>query len=209
MKIREPFNGLSHLAGAALALIGLVGLLAWGGDRPGKVVALLVYGLSLVGLFLASGLYHSVAAGPKVTALLRKIDHSAIYLLIAGTYTPFCALALTGFWQWGLLAIVWMLALTGIVAKVFVINTPRWLTAGLYLLMGWIGVGAIGEFTQRLPVSALVWLAVGGVLYTLGALVYITRKLDFFPGVFGFHEVWHIFVLLGAGAHFISVASIV
>ena len=209
MKIREPFNGLSHLAGAAAALLGIVGLLVWGGDRPVKVIALLVYGLSLVGLFLASGIYHSVVASPKVVAVLRKIDHSAIYLLIAGTYTPFCLLAFTGFWKWGLLAIVWSLALVGMVVKVFLINTPRWLTAGLYLLMGWMGVGAIGEFTQRLPVSALAWLVAGGVLYTLGAIIYITRKLDFAPGVFGFHEVWHIFVILGAGAHFIAVALVV
>lgn len=208
MKLREPFNGISHLAGAALALAGMVILLVRGGDQPVKLVALLVYGLSLVGLFLASGIYHSVATGPKTTRVLRTIDHAAIYLLIAGTYTPFCLLAFTGFWQWGMLAIVWTLALVGIGVKIFVIDTPRWLTAGLYLGMGWMGVGAIGEFTQRLPVPALVWLAAGGVLYTLGAVIYITRKLDFFPGVFGFHEVWHIFVLLGAGAHFVAVASI-
>lgn len=209
MKLREPFNGISHLLGAALALVGTVVLLASAGDQPVTLVALLVYGLSLVGLFLASGIYHSVVASPKTTRVLRTIDHAAIYLLIAGTYTPFCLLAFTGFWQWGMLAIVWSLALVGIVVKVFVIDTPRWLTAGLYLLMGWMGVGAAGEFLQYLPVPALVWLAAGGLLYTLGALIYITRKLDFYPGVFGFHEVWHIFVLLGAGAHFASVASIV
>lgn len=208
MKLREPFNGISHLLGAGLALVGMVVLLAWAGDHAVTRVALLVYGLSLVGLFLASGIYHSVAASPKTTRVLRMLDHAAIYLLIAGTYTPFCLLAFTGFWQWGMLAIIWSLALVGIVVKVFIIDTPRGLTAGLYLLMGWLGVGAIGEFTRHLPVTALMWLAAGGLLYTLGAIVYITRKLDFFPGVFGFHEVWHIFVLLGAGAHFAAVASI-
>lgn len=208
MKIREPFNGISHLVGAALALVGMVVLLVWSGGQANKVVALLVYGLSLVGLFLASGIYHSVGVNPKLNLLLRKIDHSAIYLLIAGTYTPFCLLAFTGFWKWGMLAIIWSLALIGIVVKVFVINTPRWLTAGLYLLMGWLSLTAIGEFLQRLSLPSLGWLAAGGVLYTVGAIIYITRKLDFFPGVFGFHEVWHIFVLLGAGAHFIAVASI-
>lgn len=208
MNIREPFNGLSHLGAAALALPGAIILLLWGGNSIGRLVALLVYGLSLCGMFLASGIYHSALTNPKTMAVLRKVDHSAIYLLIAGTYTPFCVIAFTGFWQWGLLAIIWSLALVGIGLKVFIINTPRWLTAGVYLVMGWLSVSAVGEFVQRLPAASLAWLVVGGLFYTLGAVIYITKKGDFFPGVFGFHEVWHIFVILGAAAHFVSVASI-
>lgn len=207
MKLREPFNGLSHLAAAMVALPGAIALATSGGDTPIRLAALLVYGLSLVGMFLASGLYHSLGGSPRRMAMLRKADHAAIYLLIAGTYTPFCALAFQGFWQWGLLAIIWTLAIIGIGLKLFILDTPRWLTAGVYLGMGWLGLAAVGEFLKRLPPEVLVWVGLGGLFYTLGAVVYITKKGDFFPGKFGFHEVWHIFVILGAAAHFVAVAS--
>ncbi len=164
--------------------------------------------MSLVTLFSASGIYHSVTANPRVIAILRKIDHSAIFLLIAGSYTPFCLVAFTGFWREGLLIIIWSLALAGIVFKVFIINTPRWFTAGLYVVMGWLSVFAGKEFLSRLSPDTIGWLFAGGILYTLGAVIYITKKGNFFPGVFGFHEVWHIFVLLGAAAHFVAVTKI-
>ncbi|MCK4724176.1 MAG: hemolysin III family protein, partial [Anaerolineales bacterium] len=113
-KLREPVNGLTHLVAAAIALVGLVILVVLGWGQPGKVISLVIYGISLVTLFLASGLYHSVIATPRVLQRLRKFDHSAIFLLIAGTYTPICINLLDGFWKWGLLGIVWGLALTGI-----------------------------------------------------------------------------------------------
>lgn len=205
--MREPFNAISHLAGAAFSLAGSCLLLLWGGDTPAKTIPLIIYGISLVGLFSSSGIYHSVFVRPNVLGILRKIDHAAIYLLIAGTYTPFCVIAFTGFWQWGLLAIIWSLALAGIVVKVFIINTPRWVTAGVYVLMGWLSVFAVGELLRRLPPVSIGWLLAGGILYTLGAVIYITKKGNFFR-VLGFHEVWHIFVLLGAAAHFVAVATI-
>ena len=137
------------------------------------------------------------------------MDHSAIYLLIAGTYTPFCINAFTGFWRWGLLSIIWSLAVIGILVKVFTINAPRWLSAGLYVLMGWLCIAAIGEMLAVLPTFVLGWMVAGGVIYTLGALVYITRVMNFWPGKFGYHEVWHIFVLLGAAAHFVAVMGVI
>jgi hemolysin III len=207
-KIREPFNAISHFAGAAAAIIGSSLLLTWGGDTPEKAAAIIIYSLSLVGLFTASGIYHSVTASPETTKILRKIDHSAIYLLIAGSYTPFCVIAFTGFWRWGLLSIIWSMAVAGIILKVFIINTPRWLTAGLYVIMGWLSVFAAGEFLARLSPQSFGWLLAGGILYTLGAVIYITKKGNFFPGVFGFHEVWHIFVLLGAAAHYVAVTTL-
>jgi hemolysin III len=127
-------------------------------------------------------------------------------LLIAGTYTPFCAIMFDGFWKWGMLAIIWMLALIGITVKIFIINAPRWLNAGIYVVMGWLCIAAIGEMLRVLPPWALTWLIIGGVVYTLGAVVYITKTMNFRPGKFGFHEVWHIFVILGALAHFIAIA---
>jgi len=159
-------------------------------------------------LFAASATYHSVTAGPGTIETLRKIDHSAIYLLIAGSYTPFCVNAFSGFWQWGFLCIIWALALAGIAAKIFFIHAPRWLTAGLYVIMGWLSVFAMQEMIAALPAQTILWLLTGGIIYTLGAVVYITKRLDFIPGRMGFHEVWHIFVLLGAAAHFAAVASL-
>ena len=203
--LRDPISSLTHLGGAAAALVGVVILLLVGWGTTGKVISLAIYGASLVLMFASSGIYHMVKARPKVIEILRKVDHSAIYLLIAGTYTPLCFNEFSGFWRWGMLAIIWSLALVGIGFKVFIINAPRWLTAGIYLGMGWLGVGAIGEMLAVVPAGALAWLLAGGIAYSLGAVIYITKKLDFVPGVFGFHEVWHIFVILGALAHFIGI----
>lgn len=205
-KLREPVNGLTHFFAAIVAAIGLIVLVILGWNSMVKAISLGVYGVSLVLLFAASATYHMVKAGPKIIANLRKLDHAAIYLLIAGTYTPICAIMFTGFWKWGLLAIIWSLAVIGIVIKMFIMNAPRWVSAGIYLIMGWLCIAAIGEMLRVLPAGALVWLLVGGIVYTLGAIIYITKKLDFVPGKFGFHEVWHIFVILGALAHFISIA---
>ena len=205
-KLREPVNGLTHLITAGAALFGLILLLVIGWGQPGKLVSLMIYGISLILLFLASGIYHSVKANPSVMLKLRKFDHSAIYLLIAGTYTPICFNMLDGFWKWGMLGIVWGLALVGIGVKIFFIKAPRWVTAGVYIIMGWLCIFGIQEILSALPVGAIIWLAAGGIIFTLGAVVYITKTMDFVPGVFGFHEIWHIFVILGALAHFIMIA---
>jgi hemolysin III len=207
-KLREPVNSLTHWAGAILALIGLVALLIVGWSTPAKIVSLLIYGLSLIAMFSASATYHMVRAKDKVLLILRKIDHSAIFLLIAGTYTPFCVNAFDGFWKWGMLSIIWSLALIGIIIKVFYIKAPRWLNAGIYVVMGWLCVGAAGQMLATLPAWVFAWLLAGGVVYTLGAVVYITKLFNFWPGVFGFHEVWHIFVLLAALAHFVAVMGV-
>ena len=205
-KLREPVNGLTHFFAAIVAAFGLIALIALGWKNVLKEISFSVYGTSLILLFAASATYHMVRAKPKIIENLRKLDHSAIYLLIAGTYTPFCIVMFKGFWQWGLLAIIWSLATIGIVVKIFIIKAPRWLTAGVYIVMGWLCIAAIGEMLKVLPAGALAWLVAGGVIYTLGAIIYITKTLDFLPGKFGFHEVWHIFVILGALAHFIAIA---
>jgi hemolysin III len=207
-KFREPVNSLTHWAGALLALAGLIALLVVGWDTPAKVISLTVYGLSLIAMFSASATYHMVRVRDRALEVFRKIDHSAIYLLIAGTYTPFCVNAFEGFWKWGMLAIIWSLALVGIVVKVFYIRAPRWLNAGIYLLMGWLAVSAAGQMLAVLPAWVFGWLIAGGVIYTLGAVVYITRIFNFKPGVFGFHEMWHILVMLAAAAHFVAVLGV-
>ncbi|MHB8777021.1 MAG: PAQR family membrane homeostasis protein TrhA [Anaerolineales bacterium] len=208
-KLREPVNSLTHWAGAILALAGLIALLIVGWGIPAKVISLVIYGVSLILLFSASATYHMVRVKDKVLEIFRKIDHAAIYLLIAGTYTPFCINAFTGFWKWGMLSIIWFMAVIGIVLKIFFIRAPRWLNAGIYVAMGWISVIAGGQMLAALPTWVFVWLIIGGVVYTLGAVVYATKIFNFVPGVFGFHEIWHIFVLIAAAAHFVAVMGLV
>lgn len=203
--MREPVNGLTHLGAAVVSAVGLVALLLTSRSTVGKEVSLLIYGSTLILLFAASSTYHLVRGSPRVMGILRKLDHAAIYLLIAGSYTPFCYNMFSGFWQWGLLVIVWSLALAGVIVKIFIIKSPRWLNATIYLILGWLIVFAVREMLATLPVGALVWLVAGGGLYTVGAIIYATKILNFVPGKFGFHEVWHIFVILGALAHFAAV----
>lgn len=205
-KLREPVNGLTHLFAAVFGLVGTVVLVVLAYGNWQKVASMLVYGISLVLLFAASATYHLVKGKPKTIETLRKFDHAAIFLLIAGTYTPICFNNFTGFWKWGLLAIIWSIAIIGVLIKSFYVRSPRWLSATIYLVMGWLVMSAVGEMIKTLPVGAIVWIAVGGVIYTLGAIVYSTKIFNFVPGKFGFHEVWHIFVILGALAHFIAIA---
>ncbi len=207
-KLREPVNSLTHWAGAILALAGLIALLIIGWGTPAKVVSLVIYGVSLIFLFSASATYHMVRVKDKALEIFRKIDHAAIFCLIAGTYTPFCINAFTGFWKWGLLITIWSLAFIGIGVKIFIIRVPRWLNAGIYLAMSWLVVAASGQLLAALPAWVLTWLIIGGIIYTLGAVVYITKIFNFVPGVFGFHEVWHIFVLLAAAAHYVAVIGV-
>ncbi len=208
-KLRNPVSGLTHLAAAFAAVAGLALLMVLGQKSVPREISLFIYGFTLILMFSASAAYHLISTGPGLTTLLRKLDHSAIYLLIAGTYTPVCLNFFHGFWRWGLLGIVWLMASAGIGVKVFVINAPRWVTAGIYLLMGWLSLAAVREIVLAMPAPALVWLVLGGVFFTLGAVVYMVKKPDWVPGVFGFHEVWHIFVILGCLCHFILVAAFI
>lgn len=203
--LRDPVSALTHIIGAILAFIGSLFLIFLGWGDTTRVLVLALYGVSLVLMLTSSGLYHAVKAGPEVILGLRKLDHCAIYLQIAGTYTPICYQYLDGAWRWSILGIIWIMAITGIIVKLFIIKAPRWVTAGIYLIMGWLAIFAIQEIMRTLPASALVWLISGGLFYTIGAIVYIAKKPDPYPMQFGFHEIWHIFVLLGAFSHFFLV----
>ncbi len=206
---REPVNGLTHLGAAVAALAGLGLLLALVWPDAARIAPLALYGLTLVLMFSASAAYHMVQAGPKARLVLRKLDHAAIYLLIAGTYTPICLHYFTGFWGGGMVALIWALALLGIAVKLFVIRAPRWVTAGIYLLMGWLSLAGIREIVTSLPTGALVWLFLGGLFFTGGAVVYILKRPDPWPRAFGFHALWHICVILGAASHFVVIAAYV
>jgi hemolysin III len=200
--IREPFSGLSHLAGAALSIAGLVVLLVLARGRPWYVVSFAVYGASLICLYTASALYHSLPVAPQHLDQLKRFDHVAIYLLIAGSYGPLCLTSIRGGWGWSLFGVVYGLALLGILASLFWRRAPEWVRVVLYLLMGWLAVVAIGPLHRAMPPAAFAWLVVGGVLYTVGAVVYAANRPHLWPGRFSAHDLWHLFVLGGSGCHF-------
>jgi hemolysin III len=206
-RLREPVNGLTHAAGGLLAAVGLGVLLATAANtgRLDQFVAFGVFGLSLVALYAASALYHLLPLSPSGVARLRRLDHMTIFVLIAGTYTPFCLLALDGVWRWGLLGLIWSLALCGVLLKLLWMDAPRWLSVVLYLGMGWVAVIAAPALFRAVPPGGISWVLAGGLVYSAGALVYGLKRPNPVPGVFGFHEVWHLFVLAGSACHFWAV----
>lgn len=204
---REPVNGLTHAAGALLSLFGIVFLIS-AAVEEGKsihVVAFSIFGAGLVALYSASALYHLVRASETVITALRKIDHTMIFVLIAGTYTPVCLIALQGSFGRALLVTIWLIALAGILFTLFWIDAPRWLSTSIYIAMGWLAVTAIVPLVKVLSPEGIVWLFAGGAFYTSGAVIYGMRRPDPFPGVFGFHEIWHMFVMAGSFCHFMMM----
>lgn len=196
----ERFNSLTHLAGAALALTGLVVLVvraALAGD-PWKIVSFSLYGTTLFALYTFSTLYHSVRGDAK--KVLRKFDHTAIYLLIAGTYTPFTLVTLRGAWGWSLFGAVWGLAALGIAQELFLAGGKRILSVVIYLLMGWLVIIATRPLLRALPAPGFALLAAGGVLYTGGVVFYVLDKK-----LRHSHGIWHLFVLGGSICHYIAV----
>jgi hemolysin III len=206
-RLRDPINGLTHLVGGLLASVGLVVLLAKAasGERVEQIVAFGVFGFSLIALYTASALYHLLPLSAAGVARLRRIDHMTIFLLIAGTYTPFCLLALDGGWRVGLLGLVWSLALCGILLKFLWMDAPRWLSVVLYLGMGWVALVAAPALFRAVPAGGMAWVLAGGLVYSAGALIYGLKRPNPIPGVLGFHEVWHLFVMAGSACHFWAV----
>jgi hemolysin III len=196
----EKFNAVTHLVGAVLALAGavvLVVLAAMSGD-PWKVVGVAIYGVTLVVLYSLSALYHSLQGRAK--NVLRELDHQSIYLLIAGSYTPFCLVTLRGPWGWSLLGIVWGLAVLGSVQELRPKNEARVLSVAIYLLMGWVALAALFPLLKALGPSGFAWLAAGGLFYTVGIVFY---ALD--TRLTHAHGVWHLFVIAGSATHYIAI----
>jgi hemolysin III len=206
-RLREPVNGLMHLVGGLLASVGLIVLLAkaTSAGRMDQLVAFAVFGASLIALYTASALYHLLPLSPAGVARLRRVDHMSIFGLIAGTYTPFCLLALDNGWRAALLAVVWGLALCGILLKFLWMDAPRWLSVALYLGMGWVAVFAAPALFRAVPTGGMVWVLSGGLVYSAGALVYGLKRPNPIPGVLGYHELWHLFVVAGSVCHFWAV----
>lgn len=196
----EKFNALTHLVGAVLALAGtivLVVLAAVGGD-PWKVVGVVIYGVTLLLLYTFSTLYHSLRGPAK--NVLRELDHQSIYLLIAGSYTPFCLVTLRGPWGWSLLGIVWGLAALGGLQELRARNGPRVLSVVIYLLMGWAALAALVPLRQALGPAGFAWVTAGGLFYTVGIVFY---ALD--TRLTHAHGVWHLFVIAGSVTHYFAI----
>ncbi len=207
-RLREPDNGLTHLAGAFLAVVAfgvLMGLALHVGS-PRHVVAFGIFGLSLVGLYTASGLYHSLHLGPVGLDRLLRLDCTMVYILIAGSYTPFCLVAFQGAWRWGLLALIWTLAIGGSIAKLRMMDAPAWLSTGIYVAMGWVALLALPAFLATVPLPGILWVLAGGIVYTVGAVIFALERPRLRPGVFGAHALWHVFVIAGSACHVWAVA---
>ncbi|MBI5429465.1 MAG: hemolysin III family protein [Nitrosomonadales bacterium] len=196
----EKFNAITHLVGALLALAGsvmLIVLAVQDGD-PWKVVSVSIYGATLVSLYSFSALYHSLRGRAK--NILRELDHHGIYLLIAGTYTPFCLVTLRGPWGWSLFGVVWGLAVLGSLQELRWKDSARILSVVIYIVMGWAALAAIVQLFQALGAAGFAWLLAGGLFYTTGIVFYVldTRLTHA-------HGIWHLFVLAGSASHYVAI----
>lgn len=198
--IEESINIISHAIGLMLSMVALV-LLVRHASLHGNVwhvVSFAIFGASLISLYAASTLYHS-AKKPELRRRLRVIDHATIYVLIAGTYTPFTLVTLSGSTGWVIFGISWGLALTGIILKLFFTGKYNLISTLMYVLMGWIIIFAIKPLIDNLSLDGLFWLVAGGMAYTTGAILYRIKKIKFN------HAIFHLFVLMGSASHFVSV----
>lgn len=205
-RFREPFSGFTHLAGAVFALGGLIWLIVESWGDAGLLTSMIIYGVSLIALYSASAALHLIKAPERVQDFLNRIDHAAIYLLIAGTYTPFCYALLSGGWRSGMLTIIWGMALAGIAFKLLIPSRRETtlLSTLLYIGMGWLAIIILPQLVQTVPLEAILLMGAGGITYTAGAVVYMFDNPAARPK-FSFHDAWHLFVMAASAMHFSAV----
>ena len=202
----EPLNTLTHLIAALLAAIGVTLLLWLSRPAPGKMLSLLVYGVSLVLLFLASTLLHGLKVNRRIRFWLNRFDHMAIFLLIAGTYTPIVYNLFPSGWRWPVLAAVWLVALMGMGYKLASVRIHGFVNVSIYVLLGWGGAVPLAlsvELATLIPSRGMMLLLMGGLIYSTGFVIYYRQRPDPWPGVFGHHEIWHLFVIGGSLCHYL------
>ena len=205
--IREPGSAITHFIAAMLAVFASTPLLIKAAVSNDSVafVAMSIFMLSMIALYTASTLYHSVTVKDRILRIFRKIDHMMIFVLIAGSYTPVCLIVLGGKLGYTLLAVVWTIAIVGMLIKALWITCPKWFSSAIYIAMGWVCLGVFGQLWNTLPRSAFLWLLAGGIIYTIGGVIY-ALKLPIFNSkhrYFGSHEIFHLFVMGGSICHFI------
>lgn len=205
---KEITSALTHLGGAIFGLIGLI-LLVRMAVKSSSLLALasfLIFGLSMIFLYSTSCAYHFIdSSKKKAKVIMRKLDHIMIFVLISGTYTPVCLLILNKDIGYKLLALVWSITLIGAFIKIFWITAPRWVSAGLYLGMGWLSILVFMPLVKSMAAGGILWLCLGGILYTIGGIIYGLKKPNPDKPWFGFHELFHLFVLAGSFCHFMMM----
>lgn len=213
LKIKDPGSAITHFIGWLMAVFSAVPLLLRATHNPDTIhlISLAIFIVSMILLYGASTVYHTLDISERVNKILRKIDHMMIFILIAGTYTPVCMVVLGDRTGWGLLALVWSIALFGILIKACWITCPKWFSSLLYIAMGWVCVLAFGKIVRALPAPAFGWLLAGGIIYTAGGVIY-ALKLPLFNSKhknFGSHEIFHLFVMGGSFCHYVMMYQFV
>ncbi|MBI2340663.1 MAG: hemolysin III family protein [Deltaproteobacteria bacterium] len=202
----EIYNTLISSFGAVCSIVGVILLLSSsiGAHKPWHILSFAVYGAALINLFAASALHHGVSGSASTEHLLRQWDYYAIFLMIAGTFTPICLILFRNTLGWSTLGLIWFLAVLGIVLKTKFHHLPKWIWLALYIGMGWLALLIIVPLYRKTPAGFVV-LMIGGLFFTIGAFFYYLERPNPFPGKFGFHEIWHLFVLAGAASHFFAI----
>lgn len=205
---REPINSLTHLIGAILSLFALISMLVKSiisNSSPIVIVSVVIFGISLILLYTVSATYHGVITSDKIIFILRKLDHSMIFILIAGSYAPFSLIALGGSKGTIFFTTITSIAVAGILFRMLWFNCPRWLQTSLYIGLGWAAIFMLKPLSKALSPISLALLVLGGILYTVGGVIYGIKPKKLQLGKFGFHEIFHIFIILGSLCHFICV----
>ena len=206
--LREPINGLTHLAGAILSFIALLAMIiktTLTDPSVLSITAVTIFGISMILLYATSATYHLVISSDRIINFLQRLDHSMIFLLIAGSYTPFCLIALNNMPGWVLFSIISLSAICGILFKMIWFNCPRKLSTGIYISMGWLALFMIGPLAYVLSIKAILLLILGGILYTVGGFIYALKPTWLEFKHWKHHEIFHIFILLGSLTHFLCV----
>jgi hemolysin III len=202
---QDAFSTYSHLAGAVFLVIGALVLIWQSFPHLSLIIVSTLYSLAAVFMLLASSFYHRYKKIENHTGILRKLDHISIFFMIAGSYTPLCYVYLSGSMKWGIIIAQWALVIAGLFVSIYFIKAPRVLTTMIYLLMGWMAVIPLKQLAAKMSTESLVLLILGGVAYSVGAVCYMLKKPNPKPGFFGFHEIFHVFILIGVLLHYFVV----
>lgn len=214
-RLKEPGSAITHFIGMMMAAFAAVPLIMKAmSDGRTVIISCLIFATSMILLYGASTIYHAVDKGERINKILKKLDHAMIFILIAGSYTPICLLVIRGKTGLILLAIVWLAAIVGIVFKMCWVTCPRWLSSAMYIAMGWMCVLAFTPIINNTSLTQLIWLLLGGVIYTVGGIVYAikTPRVQAFNRqheFFGTHEIFHVLVMLGSICHFIMIYNFI
>lgn len=213
LKLKDPGSAITHFIGMILAVVAEIPLLVKASKEPGNlhVFALAIFINSMILLYAASTIYHTLDISEKVNRILRKIDHMMIFVLIAGTYTPVCMIVLGNKTGWTMLGLVWGIAVVGILIQMLWIDCPKWFSSLIYIAMGWVCIAVVPQLIEALNGAAFGWLLAGGIIYTVGGVIY-ALKLPLFNQkhkYFGSHEIFHLFVMAGSICHYIMMYKFV